>query len=577
MKHGLIAAAACLLACAAQAWGAVMEVGYCNGEVSTQTISKVGNCDVSAAVILSPEMLKPYQGADITGIRIYLATTDNLVDITAWVRDDLKGTNLAEGAGVIQEGWQVVPLDKTLKVGDTPIVIGYTFNQTKTSKCIALGGDISPDGHYYAKRGEWELSSSPRGSICVELVVEGDQVAASDLSVVSLSLDKSVVKAGEDIKLTAKVRNSSLSEINGFEYVSTCPLINHNLIEGKFSEVLQPKQAVEIELSFKSEEFPLNEQIPLIFGVMEDDYLDNNVKEIACGIYDEAFPRLLLMEEFTTEECPNCPRAITSIATALENGYGDSMVVVAHHVGFYTDWLTLPEEKDLLWLYGDDGSFAPAGMYDRTVRTPDLDTPVESIGYYDSFSARLDEAIGKPGFVKLNVSASHNDLSINVAVDAEAHPLLKTLLPDPRLTVILTESGLRHLHQAGISNPEFTHSHASRAYLTGVYGDPVEFDADGILSWSGSIPRSDDWNVDNLEAVAFINAYNPDDRTACQVYNVAATDLYKTGVATIDAPSCDSVEYFDLQGRRLAAPTKGILLKAEHLSDGTIRTTKVIL
>ncbi len=35
-------------------------------------------------------------------------------------------------------------------------------------------------------------------------------------------------------------------------------------------------------------------------------------------------------------------------------------------------------------------------------------------------------------------------------------------------------------------------------------------------------------------------------------------------------------EYFDLQGRRLSAPTKWIQLKIEHLTDGTIRTTKVI-
>lgn len=576
MKHRLIAAATCIIAFSVQMWGATMEVGYCHGEVSTQVLSKVGNCDVSAAVILSPDMLKPYVGADITGIRLYLATTDNLVDITAWVRDDLKGENLAEGSGVIQEGWQTVSLDKTLTVGDSPIAIGYTFNQTKTSKCIALGGDISPEGHYYAKRGEWEMPSSPSGSICVELVVEGDQVAASDLNVESLSLNNPLVKSGETLKMKAKVRNSSLSEINGFDYTLSCPIMNHPLIEGKVSDVIQPKQAIDIELTIPSEDFPINMQIPLAFSVEDNGYLANNYLESACGIYDEAYPRLLLMEEFTTEECPNCPRAITSIATALENGYGDSMVVVAHHVGFYTDWLTLPEESALLWLYGDDGSFAPAGMYDRTIRTSDLDTPVESIGYYDSFSARLDEAIGKPGFVKLNVSAFHSDLFINVTVEAEAHPLLETILADPHLTVLLTEDGIRHIHQAGISNPDFTHSHATRAYLTDIFGDSVEFDADGKLHWDCIIPCSEDWNCENMEAVAFINAYNPNDRTDCQVYNVAASHLSKSGVATIDVSSGNAVEYFDLQGRKINNPGNGIYIKTEKMNDGTIHTSKAI-
>lgn len=572
MLVGLI----CCCSYAVQSWAAVMEIGYCHGEVSTQTISKVGNCDVSAAVVLSPEMLEPYAGADITGIRLYLATTDNLVDITAWVRDDLKGSNLAEGTGALQEGWQIVPLDKTLKVGDDPIVIGYTFNQTKSSKCIALGGDVTPDGHYYAKRGEWEVSSNPAGSICVEMVVEGAQVAASDMDVEAVALENKVVKAGQPVILKAKVRNSSLSDIDGFSYSVNCPTMNHILIEGKYSDLIQPKQAVEIELSVSTDNFPINEQVPLDFTIEEDGYLPNNIIESYCGIYDEAYPRMLLMEEFTTEECPNCPRAITSIATALENGYGKDMIVVAHHIGFYTDYLTLPEESALLWFYGDDGSFAPAGMYDRTIRTADLVTPVESIGYYDTFSARLDEAIGKPGFVKLDVNASVDDGNIEISVNAEAHPLLSTLLPKPYITVLLTEDGIRNFHQAGISNPDFTHSHASRAYLTGVLGDQFEFDGEGRLHWTGKIACADNWNCENMEAVAFIHAYDPSDRTACEVYNVAASHISTSGVSTVSASS-EIAEYFDLTGRRVLNPAKGIFLKVEKLSNRTLRTSKVML
>lgn len=553
-----------------------MEVGYCRGEVSEQTASKVGSCDVSAAVILSSDMLKPYVGADITGIRLYLATTDNLVDLTAWVRSGLDADNLAEASGAIQEGWQTVGFESPLKVGDTPLVIGYTFNQTKSSKCIALGGDVVPDGHYYAKRGEWESVAAPKGSICVELVVEGDQVAASDLGVESVSLQSAVVKSGSPAVMKARVGNSSLSVIDGFSYSVMCPAMNSVLTEGKSDITLQPKQAVDIEVSIPTETFPINEQMTLAFVVNDNGYEGNDVLETICGIYDEAFPRKLLMEEFTTEECPNCPRAITSIATALENGYDKDMIVVAHHVGFYTDWLTIPEESALLWLYGDDGSFAPAGMYDRTVRTEDLETPVESIGYYDTFSSRLDEAIGKPGFVKIDVQAQASELLINVSVEAEAHPLLKTMLADPHLTVLLTESGIRHRRQAGISNPEFTHSHASRAYLTEVFGDAVEFDADGKLYWSADIPRGSDWNVDNMEAVAFINAYDPDDRTGCRVFNVAASHFLAAEVTSISSSASESVRYFDLQGRALTQPGAGVSIKVEIREDGSLLTTKVM-
>lgn len=556
---------------------AVMEVGYCNGEVSSQTVSKVGNCDVSAAIVLTPDVLAKYKGADIKGVRLYLATIENLENLTAWVREDLSGENIASCEAIPQEGWQEISFETSLKVGDTPLAVGYTVNQTKSSRCIALGGDVDPFGHYYAKRGEWEEIKAPKGSVCVELIVEGDMVPASDLEVVSLSLENPVVKTGNPFILKARVRNSSLSEIGAFSYSVVNTMQNCDVVGGTCPESLQPKESVEIEVTVPSDDFIVNHATPVMFVVEDDGLIDNNSKIISAGKYDEAFPRKLLLEEFTTEQCPNCPRAINCIATAMEDGYADKMVVVAHHVGFYTDWLTLPEEEELIWFYGDEGSYAPAGMFDRTVRTPDLVTPVEQIGYYDTFSSRLDEAIDKPGFVRIDIDAFRSDDEIKVNVEAEAHPLLNALLDQPYITILLIEDGIRHHKQAGIGNPDFTHSHVSRAYLTHVLGDSFMFDENGKLIWNGSIAVGADWNLENMEAVAFVHAYNSDDRTGCQVYNVSSSHIETSGVEGIASDSESvGVEYFDIQGRSLSAPCEGVTIIRRSFSDGSVRMEKRI-
>lgn len=580
MKLGKLLIGLFSIALAGQASAAVMEVGYCNGEVSSQAVSKVGNCDVSAAIVLSSEMLKRYEGADITGVKVYLATADNLVDLTAWIRTDLSGDNLAAATAAPIVGWQTLSFESPVKVSDISLAVGYTVNQTKSSKCIALGGDVCTTGHYIAKRGEWEEVKNPQGSICVELVVEGEMVPAADLEVVSMSFENPVVKVGENLVLNARVRNSSLSEIDGFSYsvINTAVNGGWNLLEDKYTAKLAPKQSVELSLSVPADDFPVDWTIPIMFCVDDEiGILDNNIAEGKAGVYAESFPRKLLLEEFTTEECPNCPRAITSIATALESGYADKMVVVAHHVGFYTDWLTIPEESELLWFYGDDGSFAPAAMYDRTVRNSSLNTPVESVGFYDTFGPRLDEAVDKPGFVKLETTAVETEDGINVNVTAEAHSLFEILANNPHITVLLIEDGIVHHHQAGIANPEFTHSHVSRAYLSSVMGDPIEFDESGKLHWEASVDKNSEWNLANMEAVAFVHDYNPSDRTSCQVFNVAVSPISPSAVEGIESENMErKSEYYDLQGRSLDASAKGMMIKRSVSYDGSVRIEKII-
>ncbi|MCH5238079.1 MAG: Omp28-related outer membrane protein [Muribaculaceae bacterium] len=557
--------------------GARMEVGYCNGEVSETTASKVGKCTVSAAVILSPEILSPYKGASVKGVHLYLSTSEGVSDLSGWIRGTLEGENIDENyAAEALTGWQTIPLNGSYEIDGSPVVVGFSFSQAKSVKCITIAGDYNRDGLYVAKNNDWSSLSSNAGSICVELEIEGDMIPAKDLELRSLTTEYPIVKKGEDLIIEAELRNASLSVIEGFEY--ELKIGDYYSDKSSSSAVIQPKQVLKLSLPVSTSDFKADVPLSgmLTISTSGDEVESNNSGITSLAAYEESFKRRLLLEEFTTELCVNCPRAINTIGQAMADGYDEKMTVVAHHVGYNTDWLTLDEDEGLLWLYGNDGTFAPAVMLDRRVRNKDVLFPVESIGYYDTFGPRLEEALVYPSFVNVNVAPALGDNEIIVKVKAEAMPVFGILTENPRLTVVLTEDGIVHHSQAGISNPEFTHSHVTRAYLTSFDGELFNWN-DNSLEWEGSIAINPEWVVENMEAVAFISNYNEEDPKDCVVFNTGVAHLADASVKDIESDSeIVSVEYFDVQGRKVSNPDAGLYIVRKYDSKGNISTDKKI-
>ncbi|MDE6803418.1 MAG: hypothetical protein K2J29_02135, partial [Muribaculaceae bacterium] len=74
-----------------------VSVGYCSGELTKSgSFSVEGNTDVSGAIYLTPAVLEPYIGTEITALRGALASKVNIDRLTRWGRSELDDTNLAE-------------------------------------------------------------------------------------------------------------------------------------------------------------------------------------------------------------------------------------------------------------------------------------------------------------------------------------------------------------------------------------------------------------------------------------------------------------------------------------------------
>ena len=101
--------------------------------------------------------------------------------------------------------------------------------------------------------------------------------------------------------------------------------------------------------------------------------------------------------------------------------------------------------------------------------------------------------------------------------------------------------------------------------------------ADGYDIWRGA-SRITFYDTDNeFDKIGIQSVYNGGNKE--NVSNIVWYDI-KGSTEGIDAATTQSTvaseTYYDLQGRRANATTKGILLRVETLTDGTTRTTKVV-
>ena len=92
LKKTIILCAGAALALGAQA--ASIRVGYCDGALAEKGYGKTGKTEMSGAVILTPEMLEPYIGCNITAVRAGITTTEGMTGFNVWVRSSLDGENL---------------------------------------------------------------------------------------------------------------------------------------------------------------------------------------------------------------------------------------------------------------------------------------------------------------------------------------------------------------------------------------------------------------------------------------------------------------------------------------------------
>lgn len=293
---------------------------------------------------------------------------------------------------------------------------------------------------------------------------------------------------------------------------------------------------------------------------------------------EDKYEKKVLLEEFTTEQCPNCPGGAALVRGLLENpDYTGKVIVATHHSGFYTDWLTTEGDEALMWFFNSQYTFAPAMMYDRYPNFNDQyshePTAVGFVG--DSFDMLkyAKRRLNKKAHVCLDITAEFdNDKTLTVHVKGDRTKVFSDT--DPRIFVYITEDNVKAHNQAGGSK-DYKHSHVTRAYNS-VWGDLLTWDGD-TYDYTCKITIDPEWNKDEIEIVAFISAFDAEDPTQCVVDNVRAVPFSVTnGIndAQVDT-NVISTEYFTIDGVKVNTLSHGMYIQKKVYSDGKTTIKKI--
>lgn len=396
-------------------------------------------------------------------------------------------------------------------------------------------------------------------------MVYGDKLPKYDLTLSALDVQQNYVVDNGNLEFTMKVFNNATVTINGFDAVCTVDGSDDKYtVHCDSSIAYNESKTITMTVSPTAIQTmdPATRTLTVTLTNLtegEDEIPSDNTLSGTFNVTLHSFVRNVLLEEFTTEKCTNCPRVASYVHDAMnEPEFQGRLNTMENHAGYYTDSFTATFHNDWTWLF--DNLYAPAVLYDRHAEDGEataVTCPNSKLELFEGIRKRLRET----AFVSLKVTADVDGENQKINVKVTGTRAKENFTKNPaRITVVLTETNLAAISQAGAGG-DYTHYNVGRR-VNSIWGDVLEWNGDDY-TYECSIPYTQNYILDNLGILAFIHDYDPDDKTKCDVANSAAiTSAEFTGKATaIFAPNASTNDskalYFDLQGRKLSAPTKG--------------------
>lgn len=555
-----------------------MNIGYCHGKLGPfpstsdtyfSDLSTKKKTWTSGAILIKKEKINSLAGNQIREIHAGLISKLNVDSLAVWVSESLDGPVLStDTIATPAKGWNTVALTKPVDITSDmqTLYVGYSYHQKSTAKAMSCSKTPEPGYSCFIRSGndEWKDYSNDY-TVSVEALVYGDKLPKYDLTLSALDVQQDYVVDNGNLEFTMKVFNNATVTINGFDAVCTVDGSDEKYtVHCDSSIAYNESKTITMTVSPTAIQTmdPATRTLTVTLTNLtegEDEIPSDNTLSGTFNVTLHSFVRNVLLEEFTTEKCTNCPRVASYVHDAMnEPEFQGRLNTMENHAGYYTDSFTATFHNDWTWLF--DNMYAPAVLYDRHAEDGEataVTCPNSKLELFEGIRKRLRET----AFVSLKVTADVDGENQKINVKVTGTRAKENFTKNPaRITVVLTETNLAAISQAGAGG-DYTHYNVGRR-VNSIWGDVLEWNGDDY-TYECSIPYTQNYVLDNLGVLAFIHDYDPDDKTKCDVANSAAiTSAEFTGKSTgICSPKASvneaQAQYFDLQGRKLSTPTKG--------------------
>ena len=556
-----------------------LRLGYCNGNLAASSdIQLTGSGWTECAIRLTPADIAAYRAKQIVGVRVALAARNNTDTLRVWVRRSLDDDNLAEayvvrnGTSGVLKGWNVLSLDTpyTISDNDEELYIGYSLHQNGSVKAVSLvEREVEESSFIKLGTAQWQ-DVSIAGTLSIEALVAGNDFAKTDLGIDGATVSPVLQNGEKQVQVSLRVHNYGTQPVDKFTLAVVAGDTNTTdvLLDMPIASQADSTMTFTV-LNDAAIELGTEWTVTLIsVDTLTDQCAENNVI-----VANYRFLRNVLVEEFTTEQCHNCPRIAGYLSEVIGNRkYAGRLCAVAHHVGFQTDWLTLDGDDELLWLF-NGSSYAPALTFDRSicnVTTTGTSTVVISPNSVAEIEAYVANCLHNPAEAILSLQLEFNADSTQLAVNIGGMCTSRYNTPTPRLVVYLLENNVAAHSQLG-ANGEFNHQHVTRA-CNGTWGEAVEW-IDNNFEHNIVFNLDESWKKENMEVVALIFNYDSTDPTACGVDNAVCVQLVDNSTSTVMSPleipaNARIVARYDALGRQVSDTYNGLTIV--KMADGSV-------
>ena len=600
-----LAFAGCLEAVAQSTTGKVY-VGYAKYEdqiweydgLSLQFDAKVG-----CAIKLTKEMLAPYVGGTITGMRVGWDTSTQTGTYDGFVRKDFNSENLSSGKKTVRysysdtnPGWN----DMTMSSYEIPedvdqLIVGFTTNLKKNVCAIpTLYPHYTPNSCFLWVEGDNDAEGNPnwvdmndKGILPILLVIRDTKGTFNYVPVINLLTDNGIQCTEEASDVIMRVKNMGSQKINNIEVTSRqgeqswSKTITASIASGATSKIfLAPIYCFhtgDVELSITK---------------VNNKELANPVTHIVntIGIPRDVanqYTRRPLVEYYESENNYRSARYYDEYVKNPVTVKRNAITFVCQHLD--DQFMTGEDDATSLAVQLCSGDSArvsiPAMTVDRamatdnilfqmaTSSTPMFDVLTQSSDAQGVFNA----AASRPTFVGLNVAGTlaTDGETLTVDVGGDIAPGIMPEGEKLRLTVYLMESNVESDSQLFWNENEkeeyagvFTHPNIIREIMTPVEGISIE--AGGTISESVETTLDSEWNLENLYLVALVHRDGKLGGKHMHVFNTAIGEITEaTGIASIGNEQLTTDNsVFDLSGRKFSAEANPSLKKGLYIVNG---------
>ena len=536
--------------------------GYCPENLSQEDGLAQGtgkNKFVAAMICLDPAsdpVMKRLKGHQIKGVRCYLReeyrqASQKRSYVMAAIGDP--NSPLEKKMHNFEKGWNEVYFDEPISITDERLFIGFqVFEKVGTPYPLLTDGRVSVPGGCWINldRKGWK-EMKDRGTFMIQAILDDSSVTElSNCAYAQLSDFPLVVVPKKMFDAKVYIKNFSDTAINTIELktIGSGDEKAH-LQKVKFEPALAPYDGRVLDLQIRAgKKVGISEEIQLSVPQVNDQVAQtaSDGKSFLYVTLD-AFLRIPIVEEFTSQLCPNCPFMMYYVEKARE-AYKEPLLYVTHHTGYQNDAFTLKNEDQLLYLFGEVDTFNPAIMYDRLYFPSESSVILSSSGEtsHTPYLEKFNEIAQRPAMAEVIVEVNKIEDEISCQVHGRVNLEMATSGKPLYITTYLVEDGLQldKYGQQGLDvedGPEdlvsgFRHNGIIRQSLSKqVTGDVLQLNNKGEFNVKYKTTFNPSWEWKNCQVISFIHKYNPQNLSENYVLN-AGSNRYNhliTGIEDI--------------------------------------------